>query len=96
MAEKNNKDTGRRSAIQPAARQELNMSKEQLIFEIFVTLAEEAMDRGYDARLRTDCNFMEMNLWRPDPSEEYENGFEDGYDEGCMDLIDEELETEGK
>ena len=86
------------------------MSMEQLIFEIFATLAEEAMDRGYDVRLRydnskreaktivsnskSDGNSLEMNMWRPDPSEEYENGFEDGYDEGCMDLIDEELEAE--
>lgn len=110
MADTNNKDTGRHSAIQPATRQELNMSKEQLIYEIFVTLAEEAMNRGYDVRLRydnsnreaktivsnskSDGNSLEMNMWRPDPSEEYENGFEDGYDEGCMDLIDEELETD--
>ena len=86
------------------------MSMEQLIFEIFSTLAEEAMDRGYNVRLRydngnresktivsnskSDSNSLEMNMWRPDPSEEYESGYEDGYDDGCMDLIDEETETD--
>ena len=86
------------------------MSMEQLIFEIFSTLAEEAMNRGYDVKLRydnsnreaktivsnskSDGNSLEMNMWRSDPSEEYQNGYEDGYDEGCMDLIDEELETD--
>lgn len=86
------------------------MSKEQSVFELFITLAEEAMDRGYDIRLRcdnsnreaktivsnskSDTNSLEMNMWKSDPSDEYQNGFEDGYDEGCMDLIDEELEEE--
>lgn len=86
------------------------MSMEQLIFEIFSALADEAMNRGYDVRLRyensnregktivsnskRDTNSLEMNMWRPDPSEEYTNGYEDGYDDGCMDLIDEEIETD--
>lgn len=86
------------------------MSKEQSVFELFITLAEEAMDRGYDIKLKydsgnreaktivsnskSDTNSLEMNMWKSDPSDEYQNGFEDGYDEGCMDLIDEELEEE--
>ena len=86
------------------------MNMEQLIYEIFSTFAEEAMNRGYEIRLRydnsnhegktiasnsrSDSNSLEMNMWIPDASEEYENGYEDGYDEGCMDLIDEELGTD--
>lgn len=86
------------------------MSMEQLIFEIFTTLAEEALNRGFDIKLKydsgnreaktivsnskSDTNSLEMNMWKSDPSEDYQNGYEDGYDEGCIDLIDEELETD--
>lgn len=80
---------------------------EEMIKEIFISLAKEAMDRGYEIKIENDNsnsdgkNFIStrrdqsstltMNLWIPTQSEEYENGYEDGYDEGCMDLIDEEL-----
>ena len=83
------------------------MSTEQLIFEIFTTIAYEAMDRGYEIKIENDNSDIEgktfiasnkgqtstltMNLWIPTQSEDYESGYEDGYDEGCMDLIDEEL-----
>lgn len=86
------------------------MSMEQLIFEIFSTFAEEAMDRGYEIRLRydnsnregktivsnskSDSNSLEMNMWILTQSEDYENGYEDGYDDGCMDLIDDGSETD--
>ena len=80
---------------------------EEMIKEIFLSLAKEAMDRGYEIKIENDNSDIDgktfissnksqpstltMNLWIPTQSEEYENGYEDGYDEGCMDLIDEEL-----
>ena len=80
---------------------------EEMIKEIFISLAKEAMDRGYEIKIENDNsnsdgkNFIStrrdqsstltMNLWIPTQSEDYESGYEDGYDEGCMDLIDEEL-----
>lgn len=76
---------------------------EDLIFEIFTTIAEEAMGRGYDINLcrktdtgksktiisesNHDINCLEMNCVRPDKSEDYE----DGYDQGCIDILDPEL-----
>lgn len=80
---------------------------EEMIKEIFISLAKEAMDRGYEIKIENDnsdidgktiissnkrqTSTLTMNLWLPTQSEEYESGYEDGYDEGCMDLIDEEL-----
>ena len=86
------------------------MSMEQLIFEIFKTIAEEAMDRGYEIKIENDnsdvdgktiistnkrkSSSLTMNVWIPTQSEDYENGYEDGYDDGCMDLIDDGSETD--
>ena len=80
---------------------------EEMIKEIFLSLAKEAMDRGYEIKLGFDdsdndtsaflsrsaqkSKYLVMNIWIPTQSEDYESGYEDGYDEGCMDLIDEEL-----
>ena len=80
---------------------------EEMIKEIFISLAKEAMDRGYEIKIENDnsdidgktiissnkrqASTLTMNLWIPTQSEDYESGYEDGYDEGCMDLIDEEL-----
>lgn len=80
---------------------------EEMIKEIFISLAKEAMDRGYEIKIENDnsdidgktiissskrqTSTLTMNLWIPTQSEDYESGYEDGYDEGCMDLIDEEL-----
>lgn len=79
---------------------------EELIFEIFTTIAEEAMNRGYDIRICRDTdagksktiisesnhdrNCLEMNCFRSDRSNEYE----EGYDQGCMDMLDQELGEE--
>lgn len=86
------------------------MSMEQLIFEIFTTFAEEAMDRGYEIKLSFEdsdndnsaflskssqkSKSLAMNMWIPTQSEDYENGYEDGYDDGCMDLMDDGSETD--
>ena len=81
---------------------------EELIFEIFTTIAEEAMNRGYDVRIsretntgksktfisesNNDRNCLEMNCFRPDRSDEYE----EGYDQGYMDMLDPELGEENE
>ena len=79
---------------------------EELIFEIFTTIAEEALDRGYEIRLSRevdtgksktfisegshDRNCLQMNCFRSERSDDYE----DGYDQGCMDTLDPELGEE--
>lgn len=75
----------------------------ELIFNIFSGIAEAAMDKGYEIRLRydtgnsesktiisqskRDTNSLEMNCWKQDASDIYE----DGYDDGCMDMLDDDL-----
>ena len=72
---------------------------EELIFEIFATIAEEAMNRGYDIRLcrdndtgksNHDRNCLVLNCFGSGRSDEYE----EGYDQGCMDMLDPELGEE--
>ena len=79
---------------------------EELIFGIFATIAEEAMNRGYDVRLchdndtgksktfisesNHDRNCLELSCFRSGSSDEYE----EGYDQGCMDMLDPELGEE--
>lgn len=79
---------------------------EELIFAIFTAIAQEAMDRGYDVTLsrdndtgksktiisesNRDRNILELNCFRSGRSDEYE----DGYDQGCMDMLDPELGEE--
>ena len=79
---------------------------DELIFEIFATTAEEAMNRGYEIRLSCnhdsgnsktiisesnhDSNGLVLNCFRSERSDDYE----DGYDQGCMDMLDPELGEE--
>ena len=78
-----------------------------LIFEIFTTISEEAMQRNCAIELRytnkhhdnnsiivktkTDLDELAMTI---SPEGICERSYEDGYDDGCMDLIDEDIETD--
>ncbi len=80
---------------------------EQLIFDIFTTIADEAIVRNCSLELRhenvqydskvlvaeTHKDTYELTMIIT-PEGVDERSYEDGYDDGCMDLIDEDIETD--
>ena len=75
---------------------------EEVIYNIYIGIANEAMDRGYGIRLcydtgnsesktiisqsKRDTNTLEMSVFKNEDHASYE----DGYDQGCMDMLDDD------